>query len=179
VAKKVTCFAASSSRNSINRKLVTYVASLVEDAAVEVLDLNDYELPLFSIDREAELGQPPLAQAFLDKIHASDALIISFAEHNGCYSAAYKNLYDWVSRIQAKVYQDKRMLLLATSPGGRGGQAVLELALSQIPRFGGEIRASLSVPMFMDNFDVDRAAISNGDIDAEIRAALVRLLSDD
>lgn len=179
MAKKVTCFAASSSRNSINRKLVTYVASLVEDAAVEVLDLNDYELPLFSIDREAELGQPPLAQAFLDKIHASDALIISFAEHNGCYSAAYKNLYDWVSRIQAKVYQDKRMLLLATSPGGRGGQAVLELALSQIPRFGGEIRASLSVPMFMDNFDVDRAAISNGDIDAEIRAALVRLLSDD
>ena len=179
MAKKVTCFAASSSRNSINRKLVTYVASLVEDAAVEVLDLNDYELPLFSIDREAELGQPPLAQAFLDKIHASDALIISFAEHNGCYSAAYKNLYDWVSRIQAKVYQDKRMLLLATSPGGRGGQAVLELALSQIPGFGGEIRASLSVPMFMDNFDVDRAAISNGDIDAEIRAALVRLLSDD
>jgi NAD(P)H-dependent FMN reductase len=158
---------------------VTYVASLVEDAAVEVLDLNDYELPLFSVDREAELGEPPLAQAFLDKIQASDALIIAFAEHNGCYSAAYKNLYDWVSRIQAKVYQDKRMLLLATSPGGRGGKSVLELALGQIPRFGGEIRGSVSVPLFMDNFDVDRGAISNADIDAEIRAALAQLLSDD
>ena len=177
--RKVTCFAASSSRNSLNKQLVSYVAGLVEDAEVEVLDLNDYELPLFSVDREAELGQPPLAQAFLDKIRASDALIIAFAEHNGCYSAAYKNLYDWVSRIQAKVYQDKRMLLLATSPGGRGGQSVLELALSQIPRFGGEIRGSLSVPMFMDNFDVGRAAISNAVIDAEIRAALARLLSDD
>ena len=179
MSKRVTCFAASSSRNSINRQLVTYVASLVEDAAVEVLDLNDYELPLFSVDREAELGEPPLAQAFLDKIHASDALIISFAEHNGCYSAAYKNLYDWVSRIQAKVYQDKRMLLLATSPGGRGGKSVLELALGQIPRFGGEIRGSVSVPLFMDNFDVDRGAISNADIDAEIRAALAKLLGDD
>ena len=179
MTKRVICFAASSSRNSINRQLVTYVASLVEDAAVEVLDLNDYELPLFSVDREAELGEPPLAQAFLDKIHASDALIISFAEHNGCYSAAYKNLYDWVSRIQAKVYQDKRMLLLATSPGGRGGKSVLELALGQIPRFGGEIRGSVSVPLFTDNFDVERAAISNADIDLEIRAALVKLLSDD
>ena len=113
---KITCFAASSSRESINKKLVTYVASLVADAEVEILDLNDYELPLFSVDREAELGQPPLAQAFLDKISGSDALIIAFAEHNGCYSAAYKNIYDWVSRIQPKVYQDRRMLLLATSP---------------------------------------------------------------
>ncbi len=176
MTKRVTCFAASSSRNSINRQLVSYVASLVEDAAVEVLDLNDYELPLFSVDREAELGQPALAQAFLDKLQQSDALIISFAEHNGCYSAAYKNLFDWVSRIQPKVYQQKRMLLLATSPGGRGGKSVLELALSQMPRFGGEIRGSVSVPSFTDNFDVERGVIANADIDAEIRVALEALL---
>ena len=54
MSTKVTCFAASSSRNSINKQLVTYAAGLVEDADVEVLDLNDYELPLFSVDREAE-----------------------------------------------------------------------------------------------------------------------------
>ncbi|MCP4334483.1 MAG: NAD(P)H-dependent oxidoreductase [Gammaproteobacteria bacterium] len=125
---KVTCFAASSSSASINKKLVTYAAELIEDAEVEILDLNDYELPLFSVDREAELGQPPLAQAFLDRIIASDALVIAFAEHNGCYSAAYKNICDWASRIQPKVYQDKRMVLLATSPGGRGGSSVLDLA---------------------------------------------------
>ncbi len=29
------------------------------------------------------------------------------------------------------------MVLLSTSPGGRGGKSVLELALAQIPRFGG------------------------------------------
>ena len=177
--RKITCFAASSSRNSINRQLVAYVGGLVESAEVELLDLNDYELPLFSVDREAELGQPPLAQAFLDKIRASDALIIAFAEHNGCYSAAYKNLYDWVSRIQPKVYQDRRMLLLATSPGGRGGRSVLDLALAQIPRFGGDVRGSVSVPSFGDNFDVDAACVSNAQIDAEIRAALAQLMADD
>lgn len=179
MSKRITCFAASSSRNSINKKLVSYVAGLADGAVVEVLDLNDYELPLFSVDREAELGQPALAQAFLDKLRASDALIISFAEHNGCYSAAYKNLYDWVSRIQPKVYRDKRMLLLATSPGGRGGKSVLELALSQIPRFGGEIRGSVSVPLFEDNFDAERGVVSNADIDAQIRVALEALLKDE
>jgi chromate reductase, NAD(P)H dehydrogenase (quinone) len=176
---KVTCFAASSSRTSINKQLVTYAAGLLEEAEVEILDLNDYELPLFSVDREAELGQPALAQAFLDKLQASDALIISFAEHNGSYSAAYKNLYDWVSRIQPRVYQDKRMVLLSTSPGGRGGQSVMELALGQIPRFGGDIRGSVSMPSFDDNFDAERGLVSNADIDAEIRAVVARLLDDD
>ena len=176
---KITCFAASSSRASINRKLVTWVAGLIEDEEVEILDLNDYELPLFSVDREAELGQPALAQAFLDKIRESDALIVSFAEHNGCYSAAYKNLYDWVSRIQPKVYRDKRMLLLATSPGGRGGRSVLDLALAQVPRFGGDVRGSVSVPLFMDNFDIERGALANAEIETEIRSALTRLLEND
>jgi len=176
---KVTCFAASSSRASINKKLVTYAAGLIEGAEVEILDLNDYELPLFSVDREAELGQPLLAQAFLDRICSSDALVIAFAEHNGCYSAAYKNIYDWASRIQPKVYQGKRMVLLATSPGGRGGRSVLDLALSQIPRFGGDIRASISVPMFMENFDLERGVIINEEIDQELRAAINRIYQDD
>jgi chromate reductase len=179
MSSKVTCFAASSSRNSINKQLVTYAAGLVEDADVEVLDINDFELPLFSVDREAELGQPQLAQDFLDKIQGSDALIIAFAEHNGCYSAAYKNLYDWASRIEAKVYKDKRIVLLATSPGGRGGQSVLDLALTQIPRFGGEIRGCVSMPMFYENFDSDLGIVKNSGIDAEIKGAIKRLLSDD
>src|SRR5210317_1979519 len=170
--KRVIAFAASSSRRSINKRLVTWACSLLEDAEAEILDLNDYELPLFSVDREDELGQPEPAQAFLDKITGSDGIIISFAEHNGAYSAAYKNLYDWVSRIQPKVYRDKPMVLLSTSPGGRGGKSVLELALSQIPRFGGQVKASLSVPMFAENFDSDSGTISNDEIGAQLQAAV-------
>lgn len=170
--KKIIAFAASSSSRSINRQLVSYAAGLLTDVEVEILDLNDYELPLFSVDREDQLGQPDLAQSFLQKIENCDGIIISFAEHNGCYSAAYKNIYDWVSRIKPKVYQDKPMVLLATSPGGRGGKSVLELALSQIPRFGGQVKASLSVPMFAENFDSDSGAISNDEIGAQLQAAV-------
>ena len=148
---KILAFAASSSRNSINRQLVTYASSLTVDAEVELIDLNDFELPLFSVDREAELGQPELARQFFRLIGECDGVIISFAEHNGSYSAAYKNLYDWASRIDPKVYQNKPMILLAASPGGRGGRSVLDLALQQIPRFGGLIKGSLSIPSFGDN----------------------------
>ena len=42
-------FAASSSKTSINKQLATYAVSLLDDAEVEVLDLSEYELPLFSV----------------------------------------------------------------------------------------------------------------------------------
>ncbi len=173
--RKVIAFAASSSSRSINKQLLTWAVGLLHDAEIEILDLNDYELPLFSVDREDELGQPQLAQDFLQKIIDSDGIVISFAEHNGNYSAAYKNLYDWVSRIQPKVYQGKNMVLLSTSPGGRGGKSVMELALAQIPRFGGDVRASVSVPSFGDSFDADAGAVRNPEIAAEIETAMQRL----
>ncbi len=170
---KLLAFAASSSSKSINKQLVTYAASLVEDAKVEVLDLNDYELPLFSEDREKELGHPELARAFLGKIAASDALMISFAEHNGSYSAAWKNLFDWSSRIGKKVFQDKPMVLLSTSPGARGGASVLAAATGSVPFFGGVVKASLAIPSFHENFDVGRGELRNG----ELRARLIEAVS--
>lgn len=166
-------FAASSSKKSINKQLVTYAAGLVQitnggNANVEVLDLNDYELPLFSEDKEAEIGQPALAQAFLDKIAASDAVMVSFAEHNGSYSAAYKNLFDWASRINPKVFQNKPMLMLATSPGAGGGSNVLAAATNSAPFFNGDLKASLSVPSFYDNFDVELGRVKNDNIQAQL-----------
>lgn len=158
---KLLAFAASNSRRSINKQLVTYAASLVEGAEVEVLDLNDYELPLFSEDREKELGHPELAKTFVSKLAASDALMISFAEHNGSYSAAYKNLFDWSSRLGKKVFQDKPMVLLSASPGARGGASVLAAATASAPFFGGDVKASLSIPGFYENFDVERGALRN------------------
>ncbi len=174
-SRHVIAFAASSSRTSINKHLVTYAAGLLEHATVEILDLNDFELPLFSVDREAELGQPELARKFYDIIGESDGVIISFAEHNGNYSAAYKNLFDWVSRIDPKVYQNKAMVLLATSPGGRGGKGVLEIALNSIPRFNGVIKSSLSLPSFNDYFDTVEGKIVDDEINARVCDAVNRL----
>jgi chromate reductase, NAD(P)H dehydrogenase (quinone) len=169
---KLLAFAASSSKKSINKQLAAYAASLLEGAEVEVLDLNDYELPLYSVDKEQELGHPQLAQAFLAKIAASDAIIISFAEHNGTYSAAYKNLFDWCSRINPKVFQDKPLVLLATSPGPRGAATVLAAAVNSAPYFAGNVKASLSVPSFYENFDVELGVLKDHHLNLQLVDAM-------
>jgi chromate reductase len=166
---KIIAFGGSPSKNSINKKLATYAAGLFENAEVEVLDLNDFQMPLFSVDIEKEIGQHPLAQAFLDKIASADILVVSLAENNGNYSAAFKNVFDWCSRIGAKVFQEKPMLLMATSPGGRGGASVLEIAKNAFPRYGAVIKNTFSLPSFNDNFDVEKRRISNVELDAQLK----------
>ncbi|MES9990330.1 MAG: NAD(P)H-dependent oxidoreductase [Candidatus Thiodiazotropha sp.] len=172
---KLLAFAASSSKRSINKHLVTYAASLLDGAETEVLDLNDYELPLFSVDREEQLGQPQPAKDFLAKIEACDALIISFAEHNGSYTAAYKNLFDWCSRINKKVYHEKPVVLLSASPGAGGGASVLSLAIASAPFFGASVKASLSIPNFHQNFDLQSGVLTNQDLNAKLVEAVACL----
>ena len=174
---KITAFAASSSRNSINKALVTYASGLLTGVDVQILDLNDYELPLFSVDKEKELGQPELASDFLARIGESDALIISFAEHNGSYSAAYKNLFDWCSRIEVKVFQNKPLVLLSTSPGARGGASVLAMAESSASFFAGDVKASLSIPSFHENFDLENNVMKNDELQVQLHKAVNSLNS--
>jgi len=169
---KILAFAATSSTKSINKQLVSYAASQLENVETEILDINDYELPLFSEDREAELGQPDLAKAFLDKIGNSDAVIISFAEHNGSYTAAYKNIFDWASRINPKVYQNKPMVFLATSPGPGGASNVLAAATASAPFFDGEVKASFSMPGFYDNFSSELGRINDDGINQQLLTAI-------
>ncbi|TDD97450.1 NADPH-dependent FMN reductase [Flavobacterium cellulosilyticum] len=166
---KIIAFGASPSKNSINKKLATYAASLFKNSQVEVLDLNDFQMPLFSVDIEAEIGQHDNAKAFLAKIATADFLVISLAENNGNYSAAFKNIFDWCTRIQKEVFQKKPMLLMATSPGARGGASVLEIAKNAFPRFGTEIKESFSLPNFNDNFNIEKGKISNLELDEQLK----------
>lgn len=166
---KLLTFAASNSRQSINKQLAHYASSLLPNVEIDLLDINDFEMPLYSIDRETEFGIPQQAHDFLNRIGQADALIIAFAEHNGSYTAAYKNLFDWASRINPKVYQYKPMILLATSPGPGGANTVLNAAVTSAPYFAGEVKASLSIPSFYDNFDVVTGKITN----AKLNTALI------
>jgi chromate reductase len=173
---KILAFAATSSSQSINKKLVTHatekMAALHAGTTTEIIDINDYELPLFSLDREAQLGKPDLAKAFFDKIGGADLVIISFAEHNGSYTAAYKNLFDWASRIDQKVFQGKAMIMLSTSPGPGGGKTVLGSAVTSAPYFGAELKGSLSLPKFFDNFNMESGTISDETIANDLQELL-------
>lgn len=162
MAKKIIAFGGSSSKNSINKKLATYTAGLFKNATVEILDLNDFEMPIFSVDKEKN-GFPKEAQNFLDKIEEADLLIVSLAEHNGAYSAAFKNIFDWTSRINGKLFQGKKMLLMAASTGARGGKSVLDIASDRFPRHDADLVDTFSFPNFNDNFE-DTKGIINKDL---------------
>jgi chromate reductase len=172
---KLLAFAATNNSKSINKQLATYAASLVEGADVEILDINDYEMPLFSQDREDELGQPEQALQFFAKLGEADGIIISFAEHNGSYTAAYKNLFDWTSRIDQKVFQGKPLVLLATSPGPGGANTVLTAATGSAPYFAADVKASLSVPSFFDNFDMEAGTMRNEELKQALTEAVNKL----
>ena len=163
MTKKIIAFGASSSKNSINKQLATYAASQFKDAEIEILDLNDYEMPIFSLDKEAENGIPELATQFFNKLSTADLIIISFAEHNGAYSTAFKNIFDWISRINPKFLNEKPTLLMATSPGPRGGLSVLEIAKNRFPFQGAIVKGSFSLPSFKDNFDNEKG-ITNDEL---------------
>ncbi len=172
---KVLAFAASNSSKSINRLLVTHAAGLLEGAEVEFLDIHDFEMPLYRSDREEEAGIPRLAHDFLAAVAGADALLISFAEHNGFYSAAFKNLFDWCSRVGRDVWQNKPMVMLATSPGPGGAGRVLEVAKAAAPHFGGDVRGSMSVPAFFEAFDAEAGQLADAGQRAKL-AATVALL---
>lgn len=150
--KQIITFAGSDSKTSINKQLAVYASSLVDSVDVKILDLNDYELPIYGIDYETTNGIPDNAKKFLDIIKNTDGIILSLAEHNGVYATVFKNLFDWMSRIDGKLWSNKPMLLMATSPGGRGGATVLEIAKERFGYMGGNIVASFSLPSFNDNF---------------------------
>ncbi len=151
--KKIIALAGSNSSTSINKQLATYAASLVDGVEVKVLDLNDYEMPIYSSDREKESGHPKEAVAFVDEIRNANGIIISLAEYNGAYSGAFKNIFDWASRVEQKTFLGKSMLLMATSPGQRGGLSVLGMASDRFPRHEANIVGKFSLPGFHKNFE--------------------------
>ena len=169
--KKIITIGGSNSKNSINKILAEYTGELIKNTELIKIDLNDYQMPLFSVDVEAEKGYSKAVTDLNELFDKADGFIVSLAEHNGAYSAAFKNAFDWISRINGKVWRDKPLLLLATSPGARGGKTVLDIALGRFPYMGGVIVGSMSVPSFYDNF-------KDGEIvNLELKSELFNLVS--
>lgn len=169
---KILAFAGSNSKKSINKQLVEYVSkNHLNEHEVKVIDLNDFEVPLYSIDREKANGIPAKIQEFVNMIEGFDALVVSLAEHNGAYTVAFKNLIDWSSRHELKFFAGKPMILMATSPGGYGGKNVLAIAEDRLSKFDASIEAVFSLPKFNDNFHKDK-----GIVDKEKREELEKAL---
>lgn len=171
---RIVGFAGSNSKKSINKQFVTYTLDQLKETETQILDLNDFEIPMFSVDREDEDGYPDKVKEFVEILQSADGLVVSLAEHNGAYTAVFKNLMDWCSRYELKFFKKETpILLLSTSPGGYGGGNVMELALKRLPKFDANIVANFSLPKFGDNFDNQK-----GILDKELQASFEEQLQE-
>lgn len=164
--KKILAFAGSTSSTSINKKLATFAAENLQKTAFDVLDLRTYAVPVFSEDEEKENGFPADMVAFSKLLDGYDGFIVSLAEHNGAYAAAFKNIFDWASRIHGNVFRDKPLLLMATSPGAMGGRFVLAAGEQRFSRQGAKEVCTFSLPNFSDNFKAGQI------VDEDLRTSL-------
>jgi NAD(P)H-dependent FMN reductase len=149
MTKKIIAFGASNNSQSINKQFAEYAANQLQEVDVTILDLINFELPVYSIDLEKQSGVPANASRFSQFIQESDAIIISLAEYNGLHTAAFKNLWDWLSRLGTpKIWHNKPMFLIGTSPSQREESNVMNVSKYLFPLFGANIISSFHLPSF-------------------------------
>lgn len=169
--KKILGFSGSMSADSINHKLVTYTSDQIENIDVNVIRLSEFEVPLYTKEREAENGVPEPIQELRRLFDSADGFIVSTPEYNGSLPAGFKNTIDWLSRMEGKIFQDKPILLMAASPGGRGGQSVLGHLATVLPFWGAKLIGPFSLPLFQENFN-------DGSVNEPLDSILKKLVAD-
>lgn len=159
--KKILLFAGSNSSKSINHTLLSFVAQALAAHETKLIKLTDYALPIYGEDLEREAGFGSNLHALYHEIKKADALVISVNEHNSTVSAYFKNTLDWLSRLDRSFLEGKKILLMSTSRGKRGGASALAYAKDILPRFGGEVVESFSLPNFGENYSVEKRRVVN------------------
>jgi len=125
---KILAFSGSLRKQSWNHSLVSLAAKAAEDAGaeVEVIRLQDFQLPIFNEDDEAELQAHPALSALREKLSSCKGLLIASPEYNGSLSAVLKNTLDWLSRPGAEsgyepAFTNKVVAIISASPADSGG----------------------------------------------------------
>lgn len=172
----ILCFSGSNSSTSINNTFIDYIQSSIATIDTKKIDLRTLEIPMYNIDMENSQGIPVDIQVLKNKISEASGIIVSVNEHNGSVSAFFKNILDWLSRADRNYLKHKKILLLSTSPGGRGASSALEYAKSTLPRFGGIIVESFSFPSFYDNFDVTTKKVKDQVLEIGIKEVIASYL---
>src|SRR5690606_473414 len=165
----------SNSSTSINEQLTKAVLKEL-DLKNEFIDLKSLNIPMFSEDLEREIKSPGGILFLLEKLATHQHIFIATNEHNGTVSAFFKNIFDWLSRIQLKFLADKKVFILSTSNGKRGGLGANETLQKLVTRFGCEVLEYYAFSAFSANFDTNNQKITNETYLQELENKLNTLL---
>ncbi|MFQ3250032.1 MAG: chromate reductase [Glaciecola sp.] len=126
--QKILAFAGSGRKHSYNFSIAKCAAqgAQIEGVEVTVIDMSEFDMPIFNEDLEAEVGLPENAKKFKQLLMSHDGFLIGNPEYNSGYSALIKNAIDWASRMEEgekplQAFKGKYAALIAASPGALGG----------------------------------------------------------
>lgn len=135
-----------------SHRVALYFKKFIEEnklATAEILDLNEYQFPLFN-ERLKYLANPtPAVLEFAGKIKSADGVIIVTPEYNGGYPASLKNVIDFLY----EEWHRKPVAISTVSNGIFGGTQVitsLQFALWKI--WAWTVPAMFPVPKVQDAF---------------------------
>ena len=125
---KVLAFSGSARNGSYNQQLVSNATRGAEATGAEVnlINLADFELPIYNEDLERDAGTPENAKRLKQLFVEHHGLLIASPEYNSSVTAMLKNAIDWISRPAENesplvAFRGKVAGLMAASPGGLGG----------------------------------------------------------
>ena len=128
---KLLVFAGSTRQQSFNRRLAQVAADAARDAGADttLLELSDFDIPMYNADLEAR-GTPPDVLRLKQLLWEHPAWVICSPEYNGSYTALLKNTIDWASspvkgdpawQDGVKPFRGKVVGMLSASNGALGG----------------------------------------------------------
>ncbi|MEN8837050.1 MAG: NAD(P)H-dependent oxidoreductase [Celeribacter marinus] len=97
---KLLMFAGSARKASTNKQLAALAARTAKEAGAEVtlIDLADFDMPIYNGNIEADTGLPENAKRLKQLFVEHDGFFIASPEYNSSISAVLKNALDWISR---------------------------------------------------------------------------------
>lgn len=122
---------ASNSNTSINREVATKIN---EKLSLNIIDVKADEVPIYSPQLETA-GIPKEIQRIYDLIRSESKLIIFTPEYNGYTTPYFKNILDWVSRVEHGFLDGIDVKIISVSPGSAGGASVRKILSESLPFF--------------------------------------------
>jgi chromate reductase len=163
---------------SSNTGLVKMAQRLAPSSLTVDIDTPISTLPFYNADLDTPQAWPAEVRAWRNKVEQADALWIATPEYSGGPTAVLKNAIDWVSRPMGQHLLTGKVISLAASAGGGGGQKILEYLSGVLTIFGNHVvsEPSLSFALGAQKISAD-GQTNDPDVEALVIARLAAIES--